>query len=54
MLPVQECLCRVVLFQDFVVTSISDAYHVSLLLKCIIVKTKAGFFGTNIVDLQLR
>ena len=27
MQPVQECLCRVVLFQGFVVTSILDAYH---------------------------
>ena len=26
MQPVQECLCRAVLFQGFVVTSILDAY----------------------------
>ena len=36
---VQDCLCRAVLFQGFVVTSILDAYHISLLLKCIIMKT---------------
>ena len=39
MQPVQDCLCRAVLFQGFVVTSILDAYHFSLLLMCIIVKT---------------
>ena len=33
MQPVQECLCRAVLFQGFVVTSILDAYHISLLFK---------------------
>ena len=33
MKPVQECLCRAVLFQGFVVTSILDAYHILLLLK---------------------
>ena len=27
MQPVQECLCRAVLFQGFVVTSFLDAYH---------------------------
>ena len=27
MQPVQDCLCRAVLFQGFVVTSILDAYH---------------------------
>ena len=43
MQPVQECLCRVVLFQGFVVTSILDAYHISLLLKRIIVKTQGRF-----------
>ena len=40
MQPVQECLCRAVLFEGFVVTSILDAFHISLLLKCIIVKTQ--------------
>ena len=40
MQPVQECLCRAVLFQGFVVTGILDAYYISLLLKCIIVKTQ--------------
>ena len=43
MQPVQEYLCRAVLFQGFVVTSILDAYHISLLLKCIIVKTQGRF-----------
>ena len=43
MQPVQDCLCRVVLFQCFVVTSIFDAFHISLLLKCIIVKTQGRF-----------
>ena len=43
MQPVQECLCKAVLFQGFVVTSILDAYHISLLLKCIIVKTQGRF-----------
>ena len=38
MQPVQDCLCRAALFQGFVVTSNLDAYHISLLLKCIIVK----------------
>ena len=33
MQPVQECLCRAVLFQGFVVTSFLDAYHISLLFK---------------------
>ena len=32
-----------VLFQGFVVTSILDAYHISLLLKCIIVKAQDRF-----------
>ena len=41
--PVQECFCRAVLFQGFVVTSILDAFHNSLLLKCIIVKTQGRF-----------
>ena len=27
MQPVQECLCRAVLFQGFVVTSFLDAHH---------------------------
>ena len=31
MQPVQECLCRAVLFQGFVVTRFLDAYHISLL-----------------------
>ena len=31
MQPVQDCLCRAVLFQGFVVTSILDAYNISLL-----------------------
>ena len=43
MQPVQECLCRAVLFQGFVVTSFLDAYHISLLLKRIIVKTQGRF-----------
>ena len=43
MQPVQECLCKAVLFQGFVVTSILDAYHISLLLKSIIVKTQGRF-----------
>ena len=42
MQPVQECLCRAVLFQGFVVTSIWDAYHILLLLKRI-VKTEGMF-----------
>ena len=54
MQPVQECLCRAVLFQGFVVTSILDAYHISLLLKRIIGKHKAGFFGDNIMHFHLR
>ena len=40
---VQDCLCGAVLFQGFVVTSIFDAYHISLLLKCIIMKTQGRF-----------
>ena len=51
MQPVQDCLCRAVLFKGFVVTSTLDAYHMSLLLKCIIVKT-AGFFLDNIMGSQ--
>ena len=43
MQPVQECLCRAVLFQGFVVTSFLDAYHISLLLKRIIMKTQGRF-----------
>ena len=43
MQPVQECLCRAVLFQCFVVTGILDAYHISLLLKRIIVKAQGRF-----------
>ena len=39
MQPAQDCLCRAVLFQGFVATSILDAYHILLLLKGIIVKT---------------
>ena len=39
MQPVQDCLCRAVLFQDFVARSILDAYHISLRLKDIIMKT---------------
>ena len=54
MQPVQECLCRAVLFQGFVVTSILDAFHISLLLKCIIVKTQGRFLlGDNTTDIQL-
>ena len=41
--PVQDCLCRAVLFQGFVVTSILDAFNISLLLECIIVKTQDRF-----------
>ena len=40
---VQDSLCRAVLFQGFVVTRILDAYHSSLLLKGIIVKTYGRF-----------
>ena len=40
---VQECLCRAVLFHGFVVTNFLDAYHISLLLKRIIVKTQGRF-----------
>ena len=43
MQAVQECLCRAVLFQGFVVTSFLDAYHISLLLKRIIMKTQGRF-----------
>ena len=43
MQPVQECLCRAVLFQGFVVTSILDACHILSLLKRIIVKTQGRF-----------
>ena len=43
MQPVQDCLCRAVLFQGFVVTSILDAYHISLFLECIILKTQGRF-----------
>ena len=43
MQPVQACLCRAVLFQGFVVTSFLDAYHISLLLKRIIMKTQGRF-----------
>ena len=39
MQSVQDCLCRAVLFQGFVATSILDDYHILLLLKGIIVKT---------------
>ena len=53
MQPVQECLWKAVLFQGFVVTSFLDAYHISLLLKRIIMKTKAGFFGDNITHCRL-
>ena len=42
MQPVQECLCRAVLFQGFVVTSFLDAYHISLLLKRIIMNTQVS------------
>ena len=48
---VQDCMCRAVLFQGFVVTSILDADHISLLLKCIIMKTYGRFlFLDNITD----
>ena len=40
---VQECFCRAFLFQGFAVTSISDAYHISLLLMCVIVKTQGRY-----------
>ena len=43
MQPVQECLCRAVLFHGFAVTSFLDAYHISLLLKRIIVETQGRF-----------
>ena len=43
MQPVRDCLCRAVLFQDFVATSILDASHIPLLLKGIIVKTYGRF-----------
>ena len=43
MQPVQECLCRAVLFRGFVETSFLDAYHISLLLKRIIVETQDRF-----------
>ena len=33
MQPVQDRLCRAVLFQGYVETNILDAYHISLLLK---------------------
>ena len=39
----QECLYRAALFQGFVVTSFLDAYHISLLLKHIIMKTQGRF-----------
>ena len=39
MQPVEDCLCRAVLFQGFVATSFLDAYHITLLLKGIIMKT---------------
>ena len=39
MQPVKDCLCRSVLFQGYVATSILDAYHIPLLLKGILVKT---------------
>ena len=39
----QECLCRAVLFHGCVVTSFLDAYHISLLLKRIIMKTQGRF-----------
>ena len=42
MQPVQECLCRAVLFQGST-TSFLDAYHISLLLKCIIMETQGRF-----------
>ena len=43
MQPVQDCLSRAVLFKGFVVTSNLDAYHISVLLKCIIVKKQGRF-----------
>ena len=43
MQPVQECLCRAVLSQGVAVTSFLDAYHISLLLKRIIVETQGRF-----------
>ena len=43
MQPVQECMCRVVLFQGFVLASFLEAYHISLLLKPIIMKTQGRF-----------
>ena len=43
MQPVQECLCRAVLFQGFAVTNFLDAYHISLPLKCITMKTQGRF-----------
>ena len=43
MQPVQECLCRAVLFKGFVVTSILNAYNISLLSKGIVVKTQGRF-----------
>ena len=43
MQPVQDCLCRAVLFQGFVVTSFLDAYHISLLLERVIMKTQGRF-----------
>ena len=48
MQPVQERLCKKVLFQGFVVTSFLDAYHISLLLKRIIVK------NTRQVSLEIK
>ena len=55
MQPVQECLCRVVLFQGFVVTSVLDAYHISFVFKADHRKKhKAGFFGDDIMHFQLR
>ena len=33
MQPVQECLCRAVLFQGFVVTSFLNAYHIFIAFK---------------------
>ena len=53
MQPVQECLCRAVLFQGSVVTSFLDAYHISLLLKRIIMETQGKFFGDNITHCRL-
>ena len=43
MQPVQECLCRAVLFQGSVVISFLDAYHISLLLKRTIMETQGRF-----------